>query len=75
MDINLDDLTYVIYACFVLHNFCEIHHESVSEEKVRIAMNYNRHFQPGSIHNGYMSNCNESEGKSVRRVLMKFFDP
>ena len=22
MDINMDDLTYVIYACFVLHNFC-----------------------------------------------------
>ena len=33
MDINLDDLPYDIYASFVLHNFCEIHHESVSEEK------------------------------------------
>ena len=75
MDINLDDLPYVIYACFVLHNFCEIHHESVSEEKVRMAMDYDRHFQPGSISNGYMSNCNESEGKRVRRVLTKFFDP
>ena len=32
MDINLDELPYVIYACFVLHNFCEIHNESISEE-------------------------------------------
>lgn len=27
MDINLDELPYIIYACFVLHNFCEIHNE------------------------------------------------
>lgn len=23
MDINIDELPYVIYACFILHNFCE----------------------------------------------------
>ena len=26
MDINLSDLPHVIYACFVLHNFCEMNH-------------------------------------------------
>ena len=30
MDVNIHDLPYVIYACFVLHNFCELHDESVS---------------------------------------------
>ena len=29
MDINLDDLPTVIYACFILHNFCEINKESI----------------------------------------------
>ena len=32
MDINLTDLPAVIYACFVLHNYCELNGESVSEE-------------------------------------------
>ena len=35
MDINIDDIPTVIYACFVLHNFCEINKESISEEQVR----------------------------------------
>lgn len=30
MDIHMDDLTFVIYACFVLHNFCET--ETVPEK-------------------------------------------
>ena len=27
MDINLDELPYVIFACFALHNFCELNNE------------------------------------------------
>ena len=38
MDINIDELPYVIYACFVLHNFCEFNNEIVSEERVRSAI-------------------------------------
>ena len=34
MDINLDELPFVIYACFVLHNFCELNNESINEETV-----------------------------------------
>ena len=34
MDINLDELPSVIYACFVLHNFCELNNESINEETV-----------------------------------------
>ena len=34
MDINLDELPFVVYACFVLHNFCEISGERIAEEKV-----------------------------------------
>ena len=35
VDINLYDMPHVIYACFVLHNFCEINNDSVNEETVR----------------------------------------
>ena len=35
MDINLDDLPFVIYACFVLHNYCEMNKESINDDKVQ----------------------------------------
>jgi hypothetical protein len=35
MDIKMDDLPYVIYACFVLHNYCELNKETISEDTVR----------------------------------------
>ena len=33
MDIDLKDLTHVINACFILHNFCEIRNESISQRE------------------------------------------
>ena len=38
MDINTQELPYVIYACFVLHNFCEINHETIGEDQVQQAV-------------------------------------
>ena len=73
MDINIDKLPYVIYACFVLDNLCEFNNESVSEERVRSAIAYDRDFQPAS--QGNRGETNESGGKKVRRVLTKYFDP
>jgi NhaP-type Na+/H+ or K+/H+ antiporter len=35
-NVNLDELPYVIYAFVVLHNFGEIHNESINEESVRM---------------------------------------
>ena len=46
MDINPDDLPFVIYACFVLHNFCEMSKESINDDKVQRAIDYDRDFQP-----------------------------
>ena len=36
MDINLNDLTYVIHAYLILHNFCEIRNEPISQQEVEI---------------------------------------
>ena len=41
----MDDLPYVNYACFVLHNFCELNNESVCDDEVRRAVDYDREFQ------------------------------
>ena len=40
VDINLSDLPSVIYACFVLHNFCEMNNESVDETRIQGAVDY-----------------------------------
>lgn len=73
MDINLDDLPHVIYACFVLHNFCESQNETVMDERIRMAIEYDHGNQPQLYTPA--STSNNVEGKQVRRVLTKYFDP
>ena len=34
MDINFHELPYVIYACFVLHNFCELNNKGLEKTKL-----------------------------------------
>ena len=66
MDINLTELPNVIYACFVLHNFCDVNNERMGE--VASAIDYNRSFQPAVNANNYRTDCNEV-GKKIRRIL------
>ena len=75
MDINLSDLPNVIFACFVLHNYCELNNESVNADTVRSTINYDQKFQPETVTNRYVTNCNETEGKIIRRILTNYFDP
>ena len=75
MDINIHDLPYVIYACFILHNFCELNHETIGEDQVRQAMHYDAMFQPPIASTRSTNHCNEVEGKRVRKLLTSYFDP
>ena len=75
MDINLQELPSVIYACFVLHNFCELHKDVISNDRVFAAVNYDKEFQPPREIYRPRSDPNEAEGKEIRRVLVKYFDP
>lgn len=43
MDINLNELPYVIYACFVIHNFCEVKKENIGEDKVSASIAFDKH--------------------------------
>ena len=72
MDINIDDLPTVIYSCFVLHNFCGMNKESVSEELVRTVME-EEESQPGNQLQR-PTQSNEVEGKRARRVITKYLD-
>ena len=73
MDINLQDLPHVIYACFVLHNFCADSKETVAERTVMGTIQSDNEWQPPTQCN--YTECNEGEGKRVRRVLTKYLDP
>lgn len=42
MDVKLTDLPYVICACFVLHNYCEINSELLQNERIERAIQYER---------------------------------
>ena len=73
MDINLSDLPGVIYACFVLHNFCEVNKEFVSDDCVRAVVENDRGLQSTDQRTPIESN--EVEGKRVSRVFTTYFDP
>ncbi|KAM4577098.1 putative nuclease HARBI1 [Odontesthes bonariensis] len=75
MDINLSDLPTVIYACFVLNNYCEACHDTVNHHAQEEAMQRERDQQPPTQRNNYTTDCNEAGGKRVRRVLTKYLDP
>ena len=55
-----------------LHNFCE---ESVDEQSGLGTIQRADDLQPPSQINNYLTDCNEMEGKRVRRVLTKYLDP
>lgn len=75
MDINSADLPFVIYACFVLHNFCELQNENIGDDDVARAVDYDREFQPPLLGNRYsLGNNDETSGKKVRNIFVKYFD-
>ena len=72
MDINLIDLPTVIYACFILHNFCEVNKESIPDDRIGAAvLNDSQYY----MNHRSSIQCNEAEGKRIRRVFTKYFDP
>ena len=70
MDINLDDLTYVIHSCFILHNFFEIHKEQINPQYVTAALKYDFEFQPPT-HRGYKQQCRERQ-KDKKHICQVF---
>ena len=75
MDIHLNDLPDVIYACFVLHNYCEASKETIDEHCVLSTIRHDQDVQPSTQSNNFLIDCNEAEGKRVRRVVTMFLDP
>ncbi|XP_033973179.1 putative nuclease HARBI1 [Trematomus bernacchii] len=74
MDINMDDLPHVIYSSFLLHNLCEASKDAVDDQSVLGTIQAEKDLQPPTQCNGYLTDCNEGEGKRVRRVITAYID-
>ena len=74
MDTKLEHLPATIHACFVLHNFCEVHKEVIHFDNVAETLAYEKEFQQLTrVYNPTVHN-NERDGKQVRQIFVKYFD-
>ena len=64
--------SHVTFACFILDSYCEVHEETLSEEKLKESCSYEREFQPPTYPN-YGAAFNETRSKHIRQLFAKFF--
>ena len=70
IDLKLENVPVVIYACFVLHNFCELEKVSVDEEQVKkhiMEIHNNDILSPDPLYS-----CNTDEGLLIREVITQY---
>ena len=68
MDLKLENILTVVYACFVHHNFCEREKSYVDLEQVQIQMELLRSNEENYINKlDPIFSCNLDEGKVARK--------
>ena len=72
MDINTEDLSYVIHDYFLLHNICELQTEPAHQNLVEAAKKHDSEFQSTSKSSGYQTSNNGSKGRKFRRIFAKY---
>ena len=75
MDINIDVLPSVIYACFILHNFCEAKGNNVPTEKLQHVLQKERVNQACKHHTEKdpIYSHKTADGASIRQVITTYF--
>ena len=75
MDIKMPDLQYVMYACFVLHTFCEQQNETIADEVVNNTVLQDNEVQPPITGNRYaLGSKDEASGKRIRKVFTTYYE-
>lgn len=72
LDIGLKDIPNNIYACFVLHNICDLNSMSVDAEDVERQIARDRAAQP-ETEPDRLYNFNAAEGVHVRNIITRVF--
>ena len=73
MDFTLEKIPTIIYACFVLHNFCERYSVYINEEQVKIQLGLlkTNETQFKNLDDPIFS-CAEGEGEAIRKALTDY---
>ena len=72
MDITIMDLPSVMYACFVLHNYCELNNKTLLNERIESAIHNERESQPALMCE--RNEGNEAASKEIGNVFVQYFD-
>jgi hypothetical protein len=73
MDLKLETIPKVVLSCFALHNFCELHNDTIDEELVRSQVARNRSMEteyqnvPDPVYS-----CTTGEGEAIRDVMTQY---
>ena len=74
MDMKLEKIPTIVYACFVLHNFCERNSTYIDTEQVNIQMELMKRNESENINTpDPIFSCNTGEGEATRRTITKYF--
>ena len=73
VDLKIESVPVVVYACFVLHNYCEINKSYLEEDLIRCQMELNtrNEEQNQSIVDPVYSG-DHSEGNVVRKTITNY---
>eukprot|EP00794_Sanderia_malayensis_P019639 gene19639-21583_t len=76
IDMHMQNMPLLVFCCFILHNFCEMEGEPIGNlGGTATAINYAVEFQePSSQSQVPRVNNNESGGKKIRQLFVKFFE-
>ena len=70
IDLKLENVPNLIYACFVLHIFCEQRKSYIDEELVKAQIEFDKQNERNHIHvPDQIYSTDGSEGSAVRRLL------
>ena len=73
MDLNIDTIPIVVYSCFVLHNFCELHNSYVDESIVRNQIQRSKENEEANKNSpDPVYSCISGEGEVVRSILTNY---
>ena len=75
VDLKLDFVPIAVYACFVLHNYCELNHCTIDQNLVE--QQISKHMHDERQHKGLTDQIysgNTDEGKAVREAIRKYME-
>ena len=73
INLKLQTVPQLIYACFVLHNFCQKNGLRVPDDNVQRQMDYDKEVQP-NVQPDRIYSYNTTEGERVRELLTSYIE-